>query len=342
MMMRRGSLAAFLIASSVAVAGAHSSPSAPNVLLSAAMAAPSTVSYTGVVEAIRFGSSQTQAAVYRVEHRAPNLTLRVYDAPSALSGDCVVAKGDLFFSVDVRRHRIVETQNDAIDDLSALRADNALLRANYRLNRSGSENFDGRPVLDLSLLNKYTGRATMRMRIDETTKIVLDQEEFSSDGAPVSELRFEEIRYAAPVSARDFALPKGYALVRGPTFGESSESPARVTGSAGFSVREPRSLPDGFAPVETSLVEMSGVRTLHLLYSDGLRTVSLFENATASTLATPGLHPRSLRVAGYDAEYVEDGPTALLAWNDGTLYYTLVGELGLVDLQRIATVIGRP
>ena len=137
----------------------------------------------------------------------------------------------------------------------------------------------------------------------------------------------------------DFALPTGYALVRGAAFAASSESPDRAVRGAGFNAREPRSLPDGFAPVEGSLVEMRGVRTVHLLYSDGIRTVSLFENAKASTLDATRLQPQSLRVGGHSAEYAEDGATALLAWSDGTLYYTLVGELGLVDLRRIAASI---
>ena len=108
--------------------------------------------------------------------------------------------------------------------------------------------------------------------------------------------------------------------------------------NAGFAAREPRSLPDGFAPVEGNLVEIRGVRTLHLLYGDGIRTVSLFENAKASTLDATRLKPQSLRVGRRSAEYAEDGATALLAWSDGTLYYTLVGEVGVVDLARIAAL----
>ncbi len=44
-------------------------------------------------------------------------------------------------------------------------------------------------------------------------------------------------------------------------------------------------------------------------------------------------------MGGRNAEYAEDGATALLAWSDGTLYYTLVAEVGVVNLARIAASI---
>ncbi len=165
---------------------------------------------------------------------------------------------------------------------------------------------------------------------------MLDKEEFAPDGSLVSEVRFDEIRFAPAMPASDFALPTQYARVPGPVFGEPSEDLDRVVRNAGFAAREPRSLPDGFSPVEGSLVELRGVLTVHFLYSDGIRTVSLFENAKASTLDMTRLQPQALQVDGRDAQYAEDGSTALLAWSDGNLHYTLVGELGLVDLRQIA------
>jgi negative regulator of sigma E activity len=179
----------------------------------------------------------------------------------------------------------------------------------------------------------------MRLRIDEQSKIVLDKQEFAADGSLVSETRFESVAYATNISQADFALPKEYAIVQGPTFGQPSEDAGRIVRTAGFDAREPKSLPDGFAPVEGNLVDMKGVRTVHLLYSDGIRTVSLFENAGSSAVDMTRLHPRSMSIAGHDAEYAQDGSTALLAWTDGDLHCALVGELGLPELQRIAASI---
>jgi negative regulator of sigma E activity len=340
-MIRRGSAitALAVLAGSVSLSAAGSVPPGPDAMLFAAIAAPSSVSYTGVMEVVRFGSHAAEASVYRIEHRAPDLTLRVYSAPSALSGDSVISKGDLSFSVDARRHRIVETRNAALDDRIAINDNYALLRANYQIVRKDDETFDGRSVVAIVLINKYNRRPAMLVRVDRETKIVLDKQEFALNGSLVGEVRFQSVRYTAAIATADFALPKQYQLVQGPTFGEPPQSPASVVRGAGFPARAPKALPEGFAPVDGSLIELKGVRTVHVLYSDGIRTFSLFENASASTLDMTGLRTERTQVGGRTAQYAEDGAMALLAWSDATLHYALVGELGLSELQKIAASI---
>jgi hypothetical protein len=335
-----------LVAGTLGLANAtlsgHSTPvtrGAVDTLIFGAMSAPSKVSYTGIEQSLRIGTGAGASTVYRVEHRAPDLTLRVYTAPADLIGDSVVLKGDLSYAIDAKRHRVVETRDDAVDARAALLADDALLHKNYRITVKGSESFDGRPTVDVVVLSKYTDRLVMLLRIDQVTKIVLDKQEFTPDGALVSELRFEEIHYAPSIPTADFVVPSQYAEVQGPSFGQAFGTPDRAIRDAGFAAREPRTLPGGFSPIEGDLDNMQGVRTVHLLYFDGVHTVSLFENVQASTLEAAGLHPRPVRVEGHDGEYAEDGTAALLSWSDGSLYYTLVGEVGLVDLPHLAAFI---
>ncbi len=331
----RASIALLVLGAGLTVAIAKS-PASVDPLLRTAIAAPANVSYVAVVEVVRTGSGSAEASVYRLEHRAPDLTRRSYTAPASLAGDSVVTKGDLIYSIDRARERIVETRDDA-SDVAVLDAGYALLSRNYRTIPRGSETFDGRRTIDLALVSRYTERTTLLVRVDASNGTVLDREAFAPDGALVSETRFEQVRYTTPPAA-DFTLPPRYALDRDMAFAMPSPADRAVKG-AGFPAREPRSLPGGFAPIEGALGEMRGVRTVQLLYSDGIRTVSLFENAKASTLETAANRARPMRVGGRNAEYVEDGPTALLAWNDGTLYYTLVADAGLVDLRSLAASI---
>jgi negative regulator of sigma E activity len=341
-MKRLSGAALALAAASFAFAAAHPAADPMDALLLSAMSTSPNVSYTGTVEVVRIGSHAAEATFYRVEHRAPDVTRRFYTAPGALNGDSVLSKGRLVFSIDPKRRRIVEREGDAGSDGAAIGYDYTLLRRNYRAVDTGSETFDGRRVLDVTLINDYSGKRTMAMRIDAVSKIVLDRQLFAADGALVSEVRFEAIRYVAELPPTDFALPTGYQLVHGATFGEPYGAPDRIMRNAGFAARKPRALAEGFAPIDATLVEYHGVRTLHLLYSDGLRTVSLFENAQASTLDAARLQPETLSVNGASALYAEDGPTALLAWSDGALHYTLVGEVGLVDLRHLAQSMEKP
>jgi outer membrane lipoprotein-sorting protein len=338
-MIRRASLAALaLLACSLTPASAGPQGDAAMPLLSEVLAAPATVSYSGVVEIVRTGSRAAVTSVYRVEHRAPDLTRRAYSSPPQFFGDSEIVKGNVTFSIDARSHRIVATRSDpALTAGSALRDREALIRANYRAAWRGNGTFGGRPTFDALLINKHTNRPTMFVRIDRETKIVLEKQEFAAGGAVISVTRLEQVRYA-PVSLAVFDLPKGYTVVQPQQVNGSSNDPDSVVRDAGFAARKP-ALPDGFAPIDAALVELHGTRTVQLLYSDGIRTVSLFETATAVTPNVTPLHPDALDVGGRTAQYAEDGAVALLTWNDGTLYYTLVGQLGKAELQHIATTI---
>jgi negative regulator of sigma E activity len=331
-------LALAIAAGMLALADAKPAPETLDALLVAAMNAPATVSYTGTVEVVHFGGRTAEATVYRVEHLAGTLTRRVYVAPSSVSGDAIVLRGDSIFSIDSKHRRIVESRGDTEDSMAL---DDALLRRNYRAERTGAEEFAGRPVIDLTLVNRYSGRPTLIARIDALTKLVLERKEFAADGALLSEMRFEEIRYPASIPAADFALPQAYDIVHGTTSAESFDRPERIVADAGFAAWEPLALPDGFSPVKAALMSLHGMRTVHLFYSDGLRTVSLFESANESTLEAARFSPQWLEIAGRRAEYAEDGGTALLSWSDGRVHYTLVGDAGLVDLRVMAAAITR-
>jgi hypothetical protein len=338
-MLRRASLAALiLLACSLTPAGAGSGSDGDLTLLSQVLAAPAMVSYSGIVKTVRVESHATVTSVCRIEHRAPDLTRRTYSSPASLLGDSEIVKGDLKFSIDAKNSRIVVTRSEPnLMAGSSLRDLEALIRANYRTAWRGNGTFGGRPTIDAVLINKSTDRPTMFVRIDRETKIVLDKQELASGGAMIGETRLERVRYA-PVSPNVFDLPKGYAVVKPQWVNGSSNDPDRVVRNAGFAARKP-ALPNGFSPLDGDLVELRGIRTVQLLYSDGIRTVSLFETATAVTPNMAPFHPDALNVGGRPAQYAEDGSVALLTWNDGTLYYTLVGELSRTELQQIATTI---
>ncbi len=327
------------LATTLSVAGAKTAQEPADGLAFDAISAPSTVSYAGVVESIRIGSEGSDVSIYSIEHRAPSLTKRVFSSPPALRGDEIVTNGKESYAVDERRLRIVQSDTGAADDEVAFDDNYLLLRANYRAVRRGGRRFAGRNCDAVALVNNYTHRTVLLLLVDDETKLVLDKQKFDSDGSLVSEVRFDSVDFASPAPASDFAIPPNLKRISGPVFGQPNGDVPRVVANAGFDARGPKFLPEGFAPVEGKVVLIKGVRTLHLLYSDGIRTVSLFENAGDSGLNMDRLHPQGTTVAGRDATYAEKGPMTLLAWNAASLHFALVGELRLDELQHIAASI---
>ncbi|MHB8148294.1 MAG: sigma-E factor regulatory protein RseB domain-containing protein [Vulcanimicrobiaceae bacterium] len=308
-------------------------------LLRAAMDAPAHISYIGEVQTMRIGKQKSETAVYRVYHRAPNLTRRWYLAPQDLYGDSIVTHGKTTYSVDVKRKRIVVTQDDANDDQVTEDDNFGLLAGNYRALAEPEASIDGHHTNVIALVNKYTGQTTMRVWIDSATKLLLQKEQFAPDGSLVTEMRFSAIHFTNAIPNQFFAIPSHLKIVKGPDRGVPSQDYARIVKTAGFQARSPKYLPDGFFAVAGDVMEVHGVRTVHLLYSDGIRTVSLFENAHSAAVDLSGFKATKTTVEHHDADYVVDGPTTLLTWSEQHLHFALVGELDRSELQRIAASV---
>jgi outer membrane lipoprotein-sorting protein len=310
-------------------------------MLRACIDAPKTISYIGEVQTTRWGRSGATAMLARIEHEAPNRTRRLYVAPESAYGDYVVTIGSTSYEFDTKRNRIVKTQNPVLSSQVALNDNFALLVANYRAVLGPNEVIAGRQAATVSLVNKYTGVRAMRLWIDRQTKLILAKETYRSNGAITNRTRFDEIRYTNEIPPDLFATspPTGYTVVFGYRFSTFSTDIDKTTHNAGFDALGPRYLPDGFSILSADVTDISGVRTLHLIYSDGLRMVSLFENASGAAADFGAAKPLQTRFENHDAQYVKQGPTTLLAWKERGLSFALVGDLDLQELVAIAASV---
>ncbi|MDQ2680575.1 MAG: DUF4367 domain-containing protein [Candidatus Eremiobacteraeota bacterium] len=309
-------------------------------LLRSAIAAPNHISYVGQMQSVQYGRSKSEASVFRVEHRAPNMTRHWYLAPQSLYGDSIISRGATAFNIDVKHNRVIVVQDDAIDDQVALDDNMGLLSANYRAISGPDGSVAGRAASVVILINKYTGETGLRVWIDKQTSLVLQKETYATNGSISHQSRFDEIRYVTSIPPGVFTIPtSGYRVVKGADHGLPSNDLAAVVRTAGFQAHGPKYLPDGFLPVAGSVTDIKGVRTLHLLYSDGIRTLSLFQNAKGSAVDMSRYKPSSVRVENHDAQFVEDGPTKLLAWQESNLHFALVGELSEPELIKIAASV---
>ena len=311
----------------------------PSQLLRQAVEAYGKYSYVGQIQNVDFGTNHADAVLFRVEHRAPDLTRRWYLAPEALYGDSIVSRGTMEYDVDVHRNRIVSARNDALDDQVALDDNFGLLLRNYNAVMAPDTSVAGRRALQVLLVNRYTGQTVIRLSLDAQTKLVLEKDRFGSTGTVTSQMRFEQIRFTASIPMQIFDVPTGYKRVRGQDEGLPTNDLQQVVKTAGFRALGPKYLPEGFVPVAGEVNDVNGTRTLHLLYSDGLRTVSLFENARGAAVDMSRYTVHSTKLQSKDAQYVRDGAMTLLAWSDGDLHFALVGELTLGELTRIGASV---
>ncbi len=311
----------------------------PAQLLRQAVDALGKFSYVGQIQNVDFGTKRADAVLFRIEHRAPDLTRRWYLAPEALYGDSIISRGTMEYDVDMHRNRIVVARNDALDDQVAFDDNFGLLLRNYNAVLAPDTSVAGRRAYQVILVNKYTGETVIRLSLDAQTKLVLERERFGATGSVTSQMRFEQIRFTSAIPEQTFEVPSGFSQVHGQDEGLPSNDLKGLVRAAGFGALGPKYLPEGFLPIAGDLHDVKGVRTLHLLYSDGLRTVSLFEHARGAAVDMSRYTVHATKLQSRDAQYVRDGSTTLLAWTDGNLHFALVGDLTLTELARIGSSV---
>jgi len=310
-------------------------------LVRTAFEAPKHVSYVGQLQTIRWGASEASATVQRVEHLAPASTRRTFLAPEALYGEYDVTVGTTTERIDPKQKRAIVEENPAHDSAAVFNSSLALVQSNYRAIVGPVESVAARPATTVSLVNRFTGVRMMRLWIDNETKIVLAKEAYHADGSLAWRTRFDEIRFTSAIPAGIFVLstPPGFQAIAGRHFANGASDEAHTLDDAGFKAIVPHYLPNGFSVVGTDVVTLHGVRDLHVMYSDGIRGISLFENGADEPPTFGGLKPLATHVDGSDATYVRDGPTVLLSWRGHGLAFALVGDLDVDELTEIATSI---
>ncbi len=318
-------------------------PIDPAALLRASVDAPKSVSYVGQFETVRFSSSHAVATIVKIEHRSPDQTRRWYVAPEALYGDYVIQRGSVVYEFDTKHDKVTVTHNPLLDDQVATADNFDRVLANYRAIDDGPGVIAEHPTNSVELVNKYTGERAIRVWLDAKTHLVLKKEEYHGNGAVASQTLFDDLRYTDSIPEAVFSTvsPSGFSQENGTELAMPSTDIDRSIKNAGFTPYTPHDLPQGFVLSNASVDTVTnagggGVRTLHLLYADGLRSVSLFENSTGASADFGNFHPKTTQFEGHDASYVEEGPTTLLTWKEHGLHFALVGDLLLPELVAIA------
>jgi negative regulator of sigma E activity len=323
---------------------ASTAPLDPTALLRASIDAPKSVSYVGQFETVRFSSSHAVATIVKVEHRSPAETRRWYVAPDALYGDYVIQRGAAVYEFDTKHDKVTVTHNPLLDDQVATADNFDRVLENYRAIDDGPGMIAEHPTDSIELVNKYTGERAIRVWLDAKTHLVLKKEEYHGNGAVASQTLFDDLRYTSSIPEAVFstALPGGFSEENGTELSMPSTDIDRTIKDAGFKPYTPKDLPQGFVLTSSAVDTVpqsgasGGVRTLHLLYADGLRSISLFENSNGASADFGNFRPKSIRFEDHDASYVEEGPTTLLTWKEHGLHFALVGDLLLPELVAIA------
>jgi outer membrane lipoprotein-sorting protein len=292
-----------------------------------AIGADREVSYRGTQETELVAGGEARRSRTRVLHRAPDLHRIEYLAPRDLAGLVVQDEGGFLRILNAAGALVRAAhpwQPGAGPGLRERRL--LLLRMNYRLDILGQETVVGRPADVVTLKPKAAGNPWRKLWIDRETAVVLRNEGYDAAGRLATSSQFSVFEVAPRFRGEDFALSAkpGEAAHGMVHLGPGEAAAERLA----FDPVLPTYLPRGYVFEEGHLMEQEGVAALHLAFTDGLNTVSLFERpAGERKAARPEMH-------GLGA------PGRVVTWVGGGLAFTLVGDLAPEELEKIAASLG--
>ena len=185
----------------------------------------------------------------------------------------------------------------------------------------------GRPTREVDATDRRNGRVRERLFLDEATSLLLRREQLDTRGRTVRAVGFTSI-----------AEPAAGMLI-GSLPSEAPQAPSRSTN------REPRVLDEVAAPFRAPATAGDGFRlagrydeprdTLHLFYSDGLFSVSVFEQQGELDAAGLPAGAESRTVAGRDVREYRTPGGAVMVWQSGDVVYTTVSDAPVDQLDDV-------
>jgi outer membrane lipoprotein-sorting protein len=318
-------------------------------LLLASENAEKRVSYAGT-KVIRIyrpedGTLVTERVV-RVWHREPSQTRIEIVSPAENLGMVMVDNGESLWIFHPRRQAWRQMRWKAPEACPRL-----LLR-NYDAQILRREPVAGRSAITLRLTSRHPGNPSKTVWIDTDSKLALRHEIFDPSGRRVSTSEFRDIALEASLPANLFTIP-AEARVEQRRRGRPLE-PWLVPekGSPALTIEPPRYVPAGYELMSRFGFRRGEREFAHLRYTDGLNTLSLFverkprdgdAGAEDGARAAGQEVKREKRGGGTGSRDLRSGDHGhSLTWTRGDARYTLVGNISVKELKRMAASIPAP
>lgn len=251
-------------------------PEAPESWLDRMDEAVEYLNYEGTLVYMRPG----KADIFRVYHRVSgrDVTERVIEM-DGVGSEIIRSSKELICIFPAQRSVVIDKRIAEHRKQNPLRANlpeySASLASHYQLKLLESERLLDRPVAVVTIQPRDRFRYGYRLWLDYETAMPLKSQMIGEDKImPIEEIRFSAISMPAIVSedmVRSSRDTTGYTLTRHGSVPERTEAKVEILWQA-------RELPPGFMQTVAMQEYVEGVRVprMHLVYSDGLASVSVF------------------------------------------------------------------
>lgn len=274
--------------------------------------------------------------VVRVTHGVGDRLRQEILSPPGMAGELILDNGRTRWHYSPRTSlvdispSVVSARQQALSE--------RLMARNFKLIVLKKALIAGRPTTVVEVHPLFAGRDSQRLWLDQATQLPLRVERLSPQGQlrESSEFRRIEVPATPSLSAFEFELPPHAKVSTSVQLVASGRTLGDLKAKTSFPIKMPSYLPQGFEVLDVHLIETKGVRSIHWRLSDGLDMLSLFQTDREHEYPQPR-SARALDLKQARGYMLEHGAHRMLCWVTEAGAFTLIGDLSLDDLKRIAT-----
>ncbi len=285
-----------------------------------------------VVEASQQAAYHGEVVLASFSERGPAVS--EISLTQGLDGELRVTRGDSWELGRVAGEGYLRSSPDTLLRLSGVERtpfDLDRLLRKYSLRLGGERDLETGPATVVELTERSSGALRERLYIDEETALVVRRETFDPEGEPVRVMAFTRIDPQESDAEMTRPDDDDFEVERRALTPADSE----VLREEGFIILD--ELPAGFALVEGHEVEDAAVPTLHLVYSDGLYALSLYQQqGRLATSAVDGAVRLTTDGGGHVWRWPGSEPRRVV-WTGDRLTFTALTDAPTEELLTVAS-----
>jgi outer membrane lipoprotein-sorting protein len=338
-------LAIVIVLGSLIVGSASAVAVTPSLLYRKALTSEAKYSYVGRQFITNYGDDgRSMSYVTQVTHMAPDRFKIVYEAPQQDFDRVIIRCNKEQWTYLPKGSLLIHSEGMMPLSAKQQAAKYALLKHNYYLILdSTTTRIADRKVFKLSITPHNANESVVKLWIDPDTGIVMRKEQYHSDGALDTVMYFSDLSLVKKVNPSAFDISslahRRLKIVEQHNPSEIVVRRANVAAYLGRSAPVPEFF-GGFELQSLTVLHQPHGWTVHLRYSDGLVSLSLFESKRPSKQASTVPQSRLVQLCPHrNGHAIQRYSYNLLNWDNSNYNFTLVGDEKLKTLTEFSRSI---
>jgi negative regulator of sigma E activity len=296
------------------------------------------LSFRGNQVVIAFQVPNPNVSRVLVSQLIPNLGKKEIVSSSGKSTEVIIEDGKYQWRY-IPSHRLIIKRPQETPDETRQRTDKniQLVKKNYYVRVGEKQHLVNRAAFIVTLQPRVANRPRHWIWVDKDSGLPLKTEVYSSEGQLALVSAYSKIDFAPKLSGEDFKLK----IPRKASVREVEEKTnlelAKAEELFGEKVMLPAYLPSGFVLRDITVSFIGGNCRLQLLYSDGLSSISVFQETSRRRVRKGVFFQKGVKIAG--PQFQTRGLNKMLGFPSGDRQIMLIGDISEEEISKIAQSI---